>query len=222
MDFTLSIFRFNPKTDYLPYYKKFILHVNEDLTLRDMLELVKKEDMFFGYPTDDNAAIFVNGYALSIDIVLKDLSESFGYELTLEPLSKRRSIHDLIVDKSDFYEVFEKFEDIVQDEDKKIYERYIRHFYASHALKYDKYTQGTSAVLFASDMMKKYPHLQEEILKLMCEEHSGLWHYTSLKNKLYPFDNDEEKKVLHVKSELFKTFSKNPHINKISLKLASL
>ncbi len=221
MDFTLSIFRFNPKTDYLPCYKKYTTSLSGDLKLCDLLESIKKKDMFFDYPKGKNATILVNGYALHVNISLKDIAQNFGFELVLEPLSQKRSIHDLIIDTSDFDEVFELLKDLVGEEEKVNYDKYISYFYMSPALKYDENFQGTSFALFADDMIEKYPHLQDEILKILCDANHGIWYHSCLNHKIFPANENVEKKIKNLKQEIFKMFPQNPLVQKISSKFAN-
>ena len=52
----LSVFRFDAKTDFLPYYKKHILKIDKAKTLSDLLLLIQGEDLSFDYPKDEYAA----------------------------------------------------------------------------------------------------------------------------------------------------------------------
>lgn len=220
MDFKLSIFRFNPKSDYLPYYKKYSINIHENSKLLDLLELVKQEDIFFDYPKDKNGAILVNNYALCLDISLKDIEKKFGTELILEPLSKKRSIKDLVIDSKDFDDVFSILKDIASNEDKLEYDKYIRYFYTSFALKFDQYHQGTSLFLFADELINKYPEKNDEILKIVADKDHGIWYHFPQTYRIFPQDRDIEEIVDGLKSKIYETFPNlNQNIEKISAKI---
>jgi len=109
---TINVFRFNSETDYLPHYDKFELNIaNEDVVL-DVLNKIKWEfDGTFTYRRScrhgicGSCAIKVNGKStLACKERMVDLIEIFGTELTFDPLSKRRAIKDMVIDKGDFWE----------------------------------------------------------------------------------------------------------------------
>ena len=51
---TLKVFRFNAKTDYLPYYKTYELEVSDHEVMLDLLNRVKWDTMEASH-TDDHA-----------------------------------------------------------------------------------------------------------------------------------------------------------------------
>jgi len=115
---TFNVFRFNAETDYLPYYKKVELEVTSEEVVLDILNRIKWEvDGSFSYRRSCRhgicgaCAIKVNGKGvLACKERMNDLIELFGTELTLEPLSIKRAIKDMIIDKQDFWEKHEAIE----------------------------------------------------------------------------------------------------------------
>lgn len=109
---TFKIFRFNSESDYLPYYKTFVLEVNHEEVVLDILNRVKWDhDGTLSYRRSCRhgicgvCSIKINGKAiLACKSRLFDLIKLFGTELTIEPLSTKRVVKDLIVDKKDFWE----------------------------------------------------------------------------------------------------------------------
>lgn len=213
IDFNLSVFRFNAKNEYLPYYKKYNISIEDNLTLKDLLTCISKEDIFFEFPSQENACIFLNSHALEITTKLKDISEYFGNELRLEPLSKHRATKDLIINTDDFKNALIPLQNIIKDNLSKDYEKLIKYFYASPALEYDKEYLGTSMFLLADDLIKEYPEQEEQILELIANQEHGIWYHSPLCHKIYPKNSKLEDTIISLKQKII---SQIPHANKKS------
>ncbi|MEA1920847.1 MAG: 2Fe-2S iron-sulfur cluster-binding protein, partial [Campylobacterota bacterium] len=108
---TFKVFRFNAETDYLPYYKTYEMEVTSEEVVLDILNRIKWEfDGSFSYRRSCRhgicgaCAIKVNGKGvLACKERMNDMIELFGTELTLDPLSEKRAIKDMIIDKEDFW-----------------------------------------------------------------------------------------------------------------------
>ena len=115
---TFNVFRFNAETDYLPHYKKIEMEVTSEEVVLDILNRIKWEhDGSFSYRRScrhgicGTCAIKVNGKGvLACKQRILDLIELFGNELTIEPLSIKRAIKDMIIDKDDFWKKHEQVE----------------------------------------------------------------------------------------------------------------
>jgi succinate dehydrogenase / fumarate reductase iron-sulfur subunit len=115
---TLSVFRFNADTDYLPYYQEFKMDVTSEEVVLDILNRIKWEfDGSFSYRRSCRhgicgaCAIKVNGKGvLACKERMNDIIETFGTSLVVEPLSIKRAIKDMVVDKSDFWDKHDKIE----------------------------------------------------------------------------------------------------------------
>jgi len=109
---TLKTFRFNAETDYLPYYKKYVMEVGKDELILDLLNRIKWEhDGSFSYRRSCRhgicgaCGIKVNGKAtLACKQNALELVKLFGEELIIEPQSKKRAVKDMIIDKKDFWD----------------------------------------------------------------------------------------------------------------------
>ena len=107
-----KVFRFNADDDYLPYYDDYKLEVTSEEVVLDILDRIKWDhDGSFSYRRSCRhgicgaCAIKVNGRStLACKESLNTMVEYFGTELTLEPLSTKRAIKDMIIDKGDFWE----------------------------------------------------------------------------------------------------------------------
>ncbi|MBN2895787.1 MAG: succinate dehydrogenase iron-sulfur subunit [Campylobacterales bacterium] len=108
---TFKVFRFNMETDYLPYYKTYEMDVTSEEVVLDILNRIKWEfDGSFSYRRSCRhgicgaCAIKVNGKGvLACKERINDLIAMFGTELRFDPLSEKRAIKDMIIDKKDFW-----------------------------------------------------------------------------------------------------------------------
>lgn len=121
---TFNVFRFNSETDYLPYYKKIEMEITSEEVVLDILNRIKWEhDGSFSYRRSCRhgicgaCAIKVNGKGvLACKERMNDLIELFGTEMTIEPLSIKRAIKDMIIDKEDFWKKHEQVKPYLIDE----------------------------------------------------------------------------------------------------------
>ena len=107
-----KVFRFNADDDYLPYYENYEMEVTSEEVVLDILNRIKWDhDGSFSYRRSCRhgicgaCAIKVNGRStLACKESMVTMLEYFGNELTIEPLSKKRAIKDMIIDKGDFWD----------------------------------------------------------------------------------------------------------------------
>jgi len=107
-----KVFRFNAEEDYLPYYDDYEMEVTSEEVVLDILNRIKWDhDGSFSYRRSCRhgicgaCAIKVNGKStLACKESMNDMVELFGNELVFEPLSKKRAVKDMIIDKADFWE----------------------------------------------------------------------------------------------------------------------
>ena len=200
----LSVFRFDAKSDYLPFYKKHIIKIDEEKTLDDLLATIKEEDRLFDYPTGKTAAIKIAGINLFTDVKIGDIVKNFGKELTLMPMSEKRAQKDLIINDSDFYERFDLIDPFVDSMDKKRFKELIIYHYASDTYKYKDDFQGDALFLFAYEMIQKYSGQTSKILNIIDDEEKGIWLHTNICGKIFPIDYEIENKINSLKNEVLK------------------
>ena len=107
-----KVFRFNADEDYLPYYENYDMDVTSEEVVLDILNRIKWDhDGSFSYRRSCRhgicgaCAIKVNGRStLACKESMDDMVNLFGSDLVIEPLSVKRAIKDLIIDKGDFWE----------------------------------------------------------------------------------------------------------------------
>jgi succinate dehydrogenase / fumarate reductase iron-sulfur subunit len=110
-----KVFRFNADKDYLPYYENYDMEVTSEEVVLDILNRIKWDhDGSFSYRRSCRhgicgaCAIKVNGRStLACKESMNDMVDLFGSELTIEPLSIKRAVKDMIIDKGDFWQKHE-------------------------------------------------------------------------------------------------------------------
>jgi len=110
-----KVFRFNADKDYLPYYEDYDMEVTSEEVVLDILNRIKWDhDGSFSYRRSCRhgicgaCAIKVNGRStLACKESMNDMIDTFGTDLVIEPLSKKRAVKDMIIDKADFWEKHE-------------------------------------------------------------------------------------------------------------------
>jgi succinate dehydrogenase/fumarate reductase-like Fe-S protein len=198
----LEVFRFDCKTDYLPYYKKVVVKIDGEKTVADLLAIIKDDEKVFEYPTGENAAIKINGKSLFTTQKIEDIKEFFGKELQLDPLNARRAQKDLCINEDDFNERFDVLDAFVDASDRKVYKSYIKEHYSSPILNMEEDFIGDGLFAFAYDMVQKYPQRKEKILEAISKKDSGVWLHVNISNKLYPQDTSLEGKIVYLKNEI--------------------
>jgi len=107
-----KVFRFNADEDYLPYYNLHNMEVTSEEVVLDILNRIKWDhDGSFSYRRSCRhgicgaCAIKVNGRStLACKESMNTMVEFFGTDLVIEPLSIKRAVKDMIIDKADFWE----------------------------------------------------------------------------------------------------------------------
>lgn len=223
IDFKLSVFRFNAKADYLPYYKPHKVSIDDSKNIEDLLCLIKEQDPFFEFPTKRHSAIILNTKAVETSLDLKTVIDEFGKEFSISPLSKRRATKDLIIDTEDFKKSFSLFDGILGLSKKDEYEKYVRYFYMSSALKQDKLHQGTSLFLYANELIKRYPNKKDEILSIIADENHGIWYHLPIACKIFPKDDEVDETIDLLKNQILHADIKtNRYVEKQRTKMRNL
>jgi len=200
----LGVFRFNSKTDYLPYYKKIVIKIDMEKTVADLLAVIKDDEKVFEYPTDKNVAIKINGKALFTSEKLSTIVDHFGKELQLDPLNSKRATNDLFMNHDDFENRFDVLDAFVDSSDKKLFNSYVREHYSSPVINLEEDYLGDGLFCFAYDMIQKYPERKSKILNLISQKDSGVWLHVNISNKVFPQNYDLERKVDFLKNEIIK------------------
>ncbi len=212
----LEVFRFDCKTDYLPYYKKVVMKIDEKKTVADLLAIIKEDEKAFEYPVGKNAAIKINDKSLFTTQKIEDIKKIFGKELKLEPLSSKHSTKDLSINEKDFEEKFDLLDAFVASNDRKVYKSYIREHYSSPMVNMEEEFLGDALFAFAYDMSVKYPQRKTQILETIAQQDSGIWLHVNISNRLYPANTELERKIVYLKNAILNDENiKNEFVNSL-------
>lgn len=192
MKYELSIFRFDYKTDYLPYYKRYTLKAD----VKDVRGLLQALD-------DDIAihdSVVVNGLYMDVATPITTVVEKFGFSLEIEPISQVRVMKDFQINQDDFIQKMQLLLPYMDDSDKEKYNSYKLHYYASISLKYNRDYIGDGALAIAKDLLQKNRSDEREILEILFDEFGGLQYHVSSENKVYNYDNALEDIYIYAKT----------------------
>lgn len=210
----VELFRFDSKTDYLPYYTKHTLSYSENDTVNDLLDKMNETEAF-GYSANCNLKfneLFINAKENVAEMV-----ERCGNEIQINPISEFRSQKDLIIDRSDFLQKISLIEKYFGAEENIAYRKSTElAYYASNTLNYNRDYIGDHILLIAADLIEKDFSLRNEIISLLVNEENGLWYHTSIKNRV--LDKTCEAKIQKV---IYLALESSKPRSKIAQKLAS-
>jgi succinate dehydrogenase/fumarate reductase-like Fe-S protein len=229
MKLEISLFRFDCKSDYLPYYTKHFLNVEENNTLLTVLNKLNSEDEF-SFENSPNSYFVVNDIYMSVMTTCKQIKEKFGSDIKIEPLSIRRVNKDFIINEDDFHSklsILSEFISLdliknnIDKEFKELYESYKIYFYASNTLNVEYNYIGDAILLLACDLIEKFPNKEKEILNRIKESEYGIQFHTSLSNRILNFDQSIEDKIVNLKNKLniSKTVDKQNFKSSVSKKI---
>ena len=194
MKLNLRVFIFNAKTDYLPYYKNFKINIDESEPLLNVLPIIKEQNFFFNYP-EDRLYFRVNSLVTDGKVSIKEVVEKCGKELTIEPISKYRSVDSLIINDSDFEEGYKLLEPYCEEEDRRYYDSLYGLNYASSTFEYNKQYIGDAVLLLAAHLIYNKNPNQDAILEAIGRD-NGLWDAEWEDNMLIPQDYSGTFKLL--------------------------
>ncbi len=197
----IELFHFDKNTDYLPYYKKYTLKVNEQTTVNDLLEEMYAKESF-GIDKSKTINVKINHLYTNANANVYELVELLGKDWKIEPISTYRAVKDFIIDNSDFISKIRLFKPYLNYSQKQNYvDNYELFYYASNTLNFNRDYIGDHALYIAYDLIKENPSLKNEILNIVCDTNSGISYHTSLENRVYKYCEDKEHKI----KELFAT-----------------
>jgi hypothetical protein len=199
----VRLFHFNAKSDYLAYYTKNRVLIDEKLKVQDLLNTLEKQNIGFSL-TNRSHLIQVNKKSIKSDLTIKEIVKEFGVELTIDPISTYRAIKDLEIDDSDFISKYSILERFANEDDFEYYKSLKQEYYASSTLKYNPDYYGDSLFIFASYLIDRYPDREDEILKVIdTDDGINLYEY---EDNVYP-KNKTKEIVFSIKEKLPKTKS---------------
>lgn len=194
MKLEISLFKFDYKSDYLPYYTKHFINMDESQTLQDIFKLINEEHPI-SYIDSPDEYIVVNEIYTKMSTSCKEIRDSFGSELTFEPLSIRRANKDFLINEDDFNSRLEILNEFINDNDKTDYQSNKIYFYASNTLNFEYDYIGDSLLLLASNLVSKNPENEKAIIKKILDYDCSVDYHTNLSNRILNFDSSVEEKI---------------------------
>lgn len=192
-----KIFRFDSKSDYEFYYKPYV-YQNTFSTLKDLLNQVKKDDIYFDFDEKDSY-LMVNEFYFKLDDKIEQIIQKCSNEFVIEPLSTKYAIKDLITNDEKFLKIFDMFKPFVDKKDFNLYKSLKVYYYSSAILKYNDDYIGDSALIFAYEMIKLHGNHKYNLLELISNPENGILNH--VENKFF---NEHEEKILELKKMLIK------------------
>ncbi len=211
MKLEISLFKFDSKSDYLPYYKKHFIKIKNEKNLLDILNTINEEEKFF-YKKDKNFCVCLNGLYTTLDLSLDEIKKDFSKELTIEPISKKRVYSDLLINEEDFKKNLEPFKEFLNEDFISLYESFKIYFYASNTFDFFKNYIGDAILLLVSHLIEENPKEEHTLLKILEDLDYTAMYHTSLENKVYNISSAIEKRINQIKEKLHIT-------KKITLKI---
>jgi succinate dehydrogenase/fumarate reductase-like Fe-S protein len=201
MKLEISLFKFDKNSDYLPYYTKHFLKIEDEKNILDILNTINKSAKL-GFTNSSDFDLVINGIFVKASITLEEVVKNFGKELTIEPISIRRAYDDLLIDENDFKEKIKILKDLAQEEDKLEYLKLKQYFYASNTLNYKSDYIGDAILILAYDLIKKNPSIGNFVLLALDNVEIGAQYHTSLEKRIYNFDMTIEEKIQKIQDNL--------------------
>lgn len=204
----VELFRFDSRTDYLPYYTKHVLEYGAEETIEDLLETIDKTQPF-GF--DKDGICKINHYFLRSSERVADVAVRCGGMITIDPVSEFLAYKDLKIDKSDLLLKLDLLSPyITADEKVSALRRTELYYYASNTLNYKRAYIGDHVLLMAAEIIEKHPETQSEILRLLSDKDNGIWYHTSLQNRLFSYDANKLKKIEQLLKKCTERFKPAP------------
>ncbi|TLD85046.1 hypothetical protein LS70_000335 [Helicobacter sp. MIT 11-5569] len=238
----LELFRFDVKTDYLPYFTKLTFKVDIEKSLLDLLKMVQDSVYDYGY----NAYGFkINGVVVfDFNLPISVLIKKFGDAWVIEPLNTHLALKDLIINiepflnklatlralgldelahdevlstfkNTDFKEIF-----VENLESKAMSNTFLLSFipfaYATPLSVENSNYLGEAYFLLAAALYAK--HKTEGILEAISSLEDGIFNAESLKTYLFPQDDRFDICIEELKTLVFDR-CENPKIQKLKAKI---
>ena len=201
MKLEISLFKFDKNSDYLPYYTKHFLKIDNEKNLLDILKTINKTAKL-GFKASEDFDLVVNGVYVKASISIKELVENFGKELNIEPISIRRANNDLLIDDNDFKDKLKILKDFTNEVDEANYANLKQYYYASNTLTYKPDYIGDAILLIAHDLILRTPDAKNYILQALNDFEIGAQYHTSLENRIYNIDPSIEEKIKDIQKYL--------------------
>jgi len=188
----IKLFKFNHSVDYLPYYRTYKIDYTKDESVYDILNKINECESF-SYDILEKCNVKINNYFLKADVLISEVVERVGEELTIEPISLYRVTNDLIINCDDYNEKIQLFSKYLTNEQQEEFqEKYKLVYYASNTIIINKDYIGDASLLIVDELLSNDASLETELLEIITNKDTGILYHTSLKNRLFIHEFDIE------------------------------
>ncbi|WP_299546643.1 DUF5644 domain-containing protein [uncultured Helicobacter sp.] len=238
----LELFRFDVKTDYLPYFAKLTLKIAPEKTLLDLLKVIQDSIEDYGY---DAYGFKINGVVVfDFELPIVELLKKFGSAWKIEPLNAHLVLKDLVINVEPFLNKLAPLrelglDELASDEALSIFKNaskkeicierlesqtlsntfllsFIPFAYATPLSVENPNYLGEAYFLLAGALYAK--HKTDNILEAVCDLEDGILNAESLKTYLYPQDDRFDICINELKTLIFDR-CENPKIQKFKTKI---
>ena len=200
----VELFRFNHKTDYLPYYKKYEIKYKESENILDLLKKIDGKEEF-SYNGVEEHGLKINGFFLSPRELISDVVEKSSDTFIIEPVSTYRALNDLSINNDDFFKKMGILDRYLSKKQKGDYSKELQlEYYASNSLNFNKGYMGDHVMIMAADIIESDGELKDELLKLLDDKECGIRFYTSSKKRLFSPKGENSAKIIGLLQEVTK------------------
>ncbi|MFT7002688.1 MAG: hypothetical protein ACJAWW_000021 [Sulfurimonas sp.] len=189
----IKLFKFDSKTDYLPYYKNYKIKSIQSDTIADLLKKINDIEKF-SFLDEEKFYVRVNNIFTPITALVSEFITKTNQELLIEPISILRAKNDLIIDIEDYKLKFyilsaflgeSEIESLIKDK------KYLLEYYASNTLHFNRDYIGDHILLLASDIIKSQTENKNKIFQTIADKDDGIQNHTSLENRVLDHTNSE-------------------------------
>jgi len=183
-ELSIELFRFNHKTDYLPYYKKYNTTYCKNDTVLDLLNTLYKIEKFNFKKVEEYGVKINNIFVKTTDLVANIVSNTSN-NLIIEPVNSYRAVDDLTINNDDFFEKLNIFDQYLTIEQREEYIQNLQfEYYASNTLNLNKDYIGDHVIIIANDIITNNPKAKNEVMQLISDTNNGVWYGTSKETRV--------------------------------------
>ncbi|MCI5968704.1 DUF5644 domain-containing protein [Helicobacter sp.] len=238
----LELFRFDIKTDYLPYFAKLTIKVAPEKSLLDLLKIIQDSVYDYGY---NGYGFKINGVVVfDFELSLFELIKKFGNAWKVEPLNAHLALKDLAINIEPFWEKLMPLKQLGLDElaydevlsafkhtdfkeicvenleSKMLSNTFLLSFlpyaYATPLSVENPNYLGEAYFLLAAALYAK--HKTDDILEAVCDMENGILNVQRLKTYLFPQDDKFDLCIEELKTLIFDR-CENPKIQKFKTRI---
>lgn len=205
----ITLRRFDAKMDYLPYETQVKI-VATSPAKEGLLELygyIKAQIPDFGF---DPQTPFcrIAGRIVHQNITIESLVQRFGMSFTLESLSSRATLKDLIIDTTPYFKALDSLEAIIalEPEEREHYRTLLPfHYLAPRELEEAGYL-GEAYFLFVAYLMERHPKESTSLLALLSDPLTGVMNATPWSERIFPATPALEAKIEKLQASLIQGY----------------